>query len=97
MPLLFLLYCPLQAFINTAKEIYQKIQDGVIDITNEVSKQCDLFLHSYELVLCNTIDTTIVSIPDLVLQRKPGYHQYRVYLIKRTQHNKIVSKWYLTK
>ncbi len=27
---------PLQAFINTAKEIYQKIQDGVFDISNEV-------------------------------------------------------------
>lgn len=27
----------LQAFINTAKEIYHKIQDGVFDITNEVS------------------------------------------------------------
>ena len=26
----------LQAFINTAKEIYQKIQDGVFDVTNEV-------------------------------------------------------------
>lgn len=26
----------LQAFINTAKEIYQKIQDGVFDINNEV-------------------------------------------------------------
>ena len=26
-----------QAFINTAKEIYQKIQDGVFDVTNEVS------------------------------------------------------------
>ena len=25
-----------QAFINTAKEIYQKIQDGVFDINNEV-------------------------------------------------------------
>ena len=25
------------AFINTAKEIYQKIQDGVFDINNEVS------------------------------------------------------------
>jgi len=25
-----------EAFINTAKEIYQKIQDGVFDITNEV-------------------------------------------------------------
>jgi len=27
------------AFIGTAKEIYQKIQDGVIDINNEVSSQ----------------------------------------------------------
>ena len=25
------------AFINTAKEIYQKIQDGVFDVTNEVN------------------------------------------------------------
>ena len=28
-----------EAFINTAKEIYQKIQDGVFDINNEVSNQ----------------------------------------------------------
>ena len=28
-----------QAFINTAKEIYHKIQDGVFDITNEVKKK----------------------------------------------------------
>ena len=27
-----------EAFINTAKEIYQKIQDGVFDINNEVTK-----------------------------------------------------------
>lgn len=27
-----------QAFINTAKEIYQKIQEGVFDINNEVGK-----------------------------------------------------------
>jgi hypothetical protein len=26
-----------QAFINTAKEIYKKIQDGVFDVSNEVS------------------------------------------------------------
>ena len=26
-----------EAFIGTAKEIYQKIQDGVFDINNEVS------------------------------------------------------------
>lgn len=25
-----------EAFINTAREIYQKIQDGVFDVTNEV-------------------------------------------------------------
>ena len=29
-------YLLFQAFINTAKEIYQKIQDGVFDVTNEV-------------------------------------------------------------
>jgi len=26
----------LQAFINTAREIYRKIQDGVFDVSNEV-------------------------------------------------------------
>ena len=29
--------CSLQAFINTAREIYTKIQEGVFDPTNEVS------------------------------------------------------------
>ena len=30
-----------EAFINTAREIYDKIQEGVFDINNEVStKQC---------------------------------------------------------
>ena len=31
------------AFIGTAKEIYQKIQDGVFDINNEV-KQMKIFV-----------------------------------------------------
>lgn len=31
-----------QAFINTAKEIYQKIQDGVFDINNEVGSLLQL-------------------------------------------------------
>lgn len=26
----------MQAFINTAREIYKKIQDGVFDVSNEV-------------------------------------------------------------
>ena len=30
-------FCVCKAFINTAKEIYQKIQEGVFDINNEVS------------------------------------------------------------
>lgn len=32
------------AFIQTAKEIYQKIQDGVFDITNEVGSMDYLFI-----------------------------------------------------
>ena len=32
-----------EAFINTAKEIYQKIQDGVFDINNEV-QFCSSFM-----------------------------------------------------
>lgn len=31
-----LLHAVLQAFINTAREIYKKIQDGVFDVSNEV-------------------------------------------------------------
>jgi hypothetical protein len=40
---------PFQAFINTAKEIYQKIQDGVFDINNEVRKYLvyELASHGY--------------------------------------------------
>ena len=30
-----------EAFINTAREIYQKIQDGVFDVTNEVRFEGD--------------------------------------------------------
>lgn len=33
-----------EAFINTAKEIYEKIQEGVFDINNEV---CYIFNPSY--------------------------------------------------
>lgn len=36
-----------EAFINTAKEIYEKIQEGVFDINNEVLKNCQLFVVFY--------------------------------------------------
>lgn len=32
-----------EAFINTAKEIYEKIQEGVFDINNEVCNICPLY------------------------------------------------------
>lgn len=32
-----------KAFIDTAKEIYEKIQEGVFDINNEVSVKLNLF------------------------------------------------------
>lgn len=35
-----------EAFINTAKEIYEKIQEGVFDINNEVSHIHPLFLRA---------------------------------------------------
>lgn len=38
-----------EAFINTAKEIYEKIQEGVFDINNEVSKS-RLYLGKYSCV-----------------------------------------------
>lgn len=42
-----------EAFINTAKEIYEKIQEGVFDINNEVihilfnSKQLCIFSNNF--------------------------------------------------
>lgn len=38
-----------EAFVNTARAIYDKIQDGVIDVTNEV-RVCTLHTHS----ICNS-------------------------------------------
>ena len=38
-----------EAFIGTAKEIYQKIQDGVFDINNEVSVRFFLFVEIRKL------------------------------------------------
>ena len=32
-----------EAFINTAKEIYQKIQEGVFDINNEVKQFAQIY------------------------------------------------------
>jgi hypothetical protein len=37
--------CILQAFINTAAKIYQKIEEGIFDVSNEVSSPlCRLVL-----------------------------------------------------
>lgn len=49
-----LAYCRvcLQAFINTAKEIYQKIQDGVFDINNEVRTNLNwIFFPSLDILV----------------------------------------------
>lgn len=39
-----------EAFINTAKEIYEKIQEGVFDINNEVNS----FIFSKFYIFCLT-------------------------------------------
>ena len=41
-----------QAFINTAKEIYQKIQDGVFDINNEVGSAEINTIFSNSFIAC---------------------------------------------
>jgi hypothetical protein len=41
---------PLQAFINTAGSIYKKIEDGVFDVSNEVS-----LVQIYNLVPCPNV------------------------------------------
>ena len=36
-----------EAFINTAREIYDKIQEGVFDINNEVSLYLNIWGHMH--------------------------------------------------
>lgn len=46
-----------EAFIGTAKEIYQKIQEGVFDINNEVSlaiKQTSINIFCFHIFICYT-------------------------------------------
>ena len=42
-----------EAFINTAKEIYEKIQEGVFDINNEVRSKSDfniiIFMQTHKM------------------------------------------------
>lgn len=40
-----------EAFINTAKEIYEKIQEGVFDINNEVSYIYNELFGNYLLII----------------------------------------------
>lgn len=45
-----------EAFINTAKEIYEKIQEGVFDINNEVCYMTFLYMaRNYYCVQCCNI------------------------------------------
>lgn len=50
-----------EAFINTAKEIYEKIQEGVFDINNEVSISflCKVYFYMYILIVCCLIYSKI--------------------------------------
>jgi Ras family len=43
-----------EAFINTAREIYKKIQDGVFDVSNEVRKRTCIFVAVYSSAADNT-------------------------------------------
>lgn len=41
-----------KAFINTARYIYHKVENGVIDISNEVGLKYFLFYASFVMTLC---------------------------------------------
>lgn len=56
-----------EAFINTAKEIYEKIQEGVFDINNEV--RCKTFLRSYNY------NTICVNFRQMALRLERCRHQ----------------------
>lgn len=50
-----------EAFINTAKEIYEKIQEGVFDINNEVNNLTSLLIIICVIVMLPT--TTLLQYP----------------------------------
>jgi GTPase SAR1 family protein len=50
-----------EAFINTAKEIYEKIQEGVFDINNEV-----IVFYIYFIYIQNSIILLINEHPDYI-------------------------------
>lgn len=75
-----------KAFIDTAKEIYEKIQEGVFDINNEVSvRNCDLWLDLGSFLTKN------LHLPDrqMVSKLDNSIHQqilhYRVPAVKETK------------
>ena len=51
----------LQAFINTAKEIYQKIQEGVFDINNEVIIQYVIIVRTSQPHNCHKVESPYYS------------------------------------
>jgi len=48
-----------KAFINTAKEIYQKIQEGVFDINNEVGRCAYIYRFMVKLVMVPEFSSSV--------------------------------------
>lgn len=62
----------LQAFINTAREIYEKIQEGVFDINNEVRTLLLKFLcYGIECLILVSKEWPNVKQEFLIFDRKP--------------------------
>lgn len=80
--------CLSQAFINTAKEIYEKIQEGVFDINNEVRQALFCVSLLFSSSMC------FVLLP-LHLKTWGGKTGCRLLPLTRTKQNSLTSQFQL--
>lgn len=79
-----------EAFINTAKEIYEKIQEGVFDINNEVSHSSIFFIPNISNFTCFLCGVTLVRLMELKLDN--NIHQrIHPYLVPETKTARAVA------
>lgn len=71
-----------EAFINTAKEIYEKIQEGVFDINNEV---CIFHFIHPKFSLINLFFFFFLRLMELKLDHNRQILHYRDVLVKQDQ------------
>jgi len=74
--------CLCKAFINTAKEIYQKIQEGVFDINNEVG----CIAYNYQFTVYKLLDTNLVIIYLITVIRINAFSALTLLVGRQEEH-----------